>query len=225
MGTGQDDSNLKEFAKGAWYRVGRWLCRVFCLLFFQTRIHGIENVPKNGPFILVSNHQSYLDPIFCGVGLHRRLCYVARDSLFRNKFFAALISSVNAIPVKRGEADLHAMRQIMRKLKRGFGVCLFPEATRTEDGSIRDFKAGFGLLSKKTNATIIPVLLDGAYECWPKGRKIWSRGQIWICYGSPISPEQAREMGDKELAKVVTERIRRMQRYWRSKRGLDTVEY
>jgi 1-acyl-sn-glycerol-3-phosphate acyltransferase len=101
--------------------------------------------------MLVGNHQSYLDPMFCGIYLKRPLYFLARDSLWKNRFFGRLISSVNTIPVKQDKGDLSAMRKVISKLKEGWGVCLFPEGTRTSDGKITPFKPGFGLLCRRGN--------------------------------------------------------------------------
>ena len=120
----------------AWYWLARWACRVFCILFFRIRVYGKENVPEEGAFILATNHQSYLDPVLCGVALKQHLCFLARDSLYRNKFFALLIYSLNAVPVKRDSADVSSMKKVISKLNEGRGVCLYPEATRTSDGNM-----------------------------------------------------------------------------------------
>ncbi len=208
-----------------WYRFGRWLCKIFCVLFVRLRIYGQDNIPQEGSFILVSNHQSYLDPVFCGVGVHRDICYMARDTLFRNKVLGKAIASVNAIPVKRGSADLTALRAVIDRLKLGMGVCLFPEATRSPDGKVAKFKGGFTILCKRTDAMIIPAVIDGAFECWPRHRKFLSRGLVIVCYGEPISSEDAKAMGDRALANLLTERIRTMQNQWRKKLGKATYDY
>jgi len=208
-----------------WYRFGRWLCKIFCLLFVRLRFYGQDNLPKDGSFILVSNHQSYLDPVFCGIGVHRDLCYLARDSLFRNKFLGKAIASVNAIPVKRGSADLKAIRAVIDRLNLGMGVCLFPEATRSPDGRVAAFKGGFTILCKRTDAMIVPAVIDGAYECWPRHKKFLSRGLVVVCYGEPITSEQAKAMGDRELADLLTQRIRTMQAKWRKKLGKRPFDY
>jgi len=209
-----------------WFRFARWICKVFCILFFRLRIHGKENVPEKGAFILISNHQSFLDPIFCGIPLKRPLYFLARDSLFKNRFFGRLISSVNTIPVRRGEADIAAIKKIISKLKEGRGVCLFPEATRSRDGKITHFKPGFGLLCRRGGAVVVPVLIDGAFECWPRHKKIFSPGaQIVICYGKAITAEQVKNMNDKELAENLTDTLRRMQNNCRIKYGKEPYRY
>jgi len=208
-----------------WYWLARWACRVFCVLWFRIRVYGRENVPDKGPFILAGNHQSYLDPIFCGVALKRRLSFVARDSLFGNKYFAYLIYSLNAIPVKRDQADVSSVKKIISRLKEGCGVCLFPEATRTIDGKINDFKPGLGLLCRHSQATIVPVLIDGAFECWPRYKKIFSPGWVTVCYGEVITAEQAEDFGHEKLAKILTDKLRQMQKQCRLRQGKKPYNY
>jgi len=219
-------STIKEKRKMRWFRFARWVCKVFCRLFFRIRVYGRKNVPEEGPLLLVSNHQSFLDPVFCGIPLKRPLYFLARDTLFANRFFGWLISSVNTIPVRRGKADLSAVKTIIGKLKEGSGICLFPEATRTEDGKIASFKPGFGLLCRRGKAAVVPVVIDGAFECWPRHKKIFSPGsEIVICYGKCITAEQVKEMNDMELAKNLTDMLRRMQNDCRIKHGKEPLQY
>ncbi len=216
---------LKERLKARWFWLARWICKVFCILFFRLRTYGRDNVPDKGAFILVSNHQSYLDPIFCVGPLKRPSSFVARDSLFSNWFFGPLISSVNAIPVKRGEADISAMRKVIDKLKKGGGVCLFPEGTRTSDGKIAPLKPGIGFLCRRGAAAVVPVVIDGAFECWPRHKKIFSPGSISVCYGKAITAEQVKNMSDDKLAEVLTDTLRRMQNECRVKQGKKPYGY
>ena len=216
---------LKERLKWIWYWLARWACRVFCILLFRIRVYGRENVPEEGAFILASNHQSYLDPVLCGVALKRHLYFLARDSLFRNKFFALLIYSLNAVPVKLDRADVSSMKKIISKLREEMGVCLYPEATRTSDGRIKPFKPGFGLLCRRAEAAVVPVLVDGAFECWPRDKKIFSPGPVSVYYGKAISAEQARSMGDEKLAEFLTSTLRQMQNNCRVRKGKKPFNY
>lgn len=217
---------LAKGLKTIWYRLSRWACRLFCILFFHFRVYGRENVPEKGAFLLVSNHQSYLDPVLCGVGLKRSLNFLARDSLFGNRFFSWLISSLNAIPVRPDKADLSAMRMVIGRLKQGDAVCLFPEATRTCDGKITSFKGGFGFLARRGEAAIVPVVIDGAFECWPRHKKIFSPGgRIVVSYGKAIPAEQAKKMNDGQLAKLLTDTLRQMQNHCRAKYSKELYRY
>ncbi len=215
----------EEKAKMRWFRFARLLCRIFCRLFFRMHVFGSENVPEEGAFVLISNHQSYLDPVFCGIPLQRPLYFLARDSLWRNWFFGRLITSVNTIPVKPDKGDLSAMRKVISKLKEGWGVCLFPEGTRTSDGKIVAFKPGFGLLCRRGGAAVVPVMIDGAFECWPRHKKIFSTGPIEVCYGKAIPAGEVASMSDKELAELMTVTLRRMQTESRIKQGKEPYSY
>jgi 1-acyl-sn-glycerol-3-phosphate acyltransferase len=196
------------------------------MLFFRWRFYGLENIPPKGPFLLISNHQSFLDPIFCGGPPKRHLCFLARDTLFTHWFFGRVLASVNAIPVKRDRGDVAAMKKVIAKLQEGRGVCLFPEGTRTSDGKILPFKAGLGLLCRRGNAAIVPVVIDGAFECWPRHKKIFSPGgTIIVHYGKAITSQQARNMGDEKLAVLLTDTLRQMQTKSRIDQGKKPYDY
>jgi 1-acyl-sn-glycerol-3-phosphate acyltransferase len=217
---------LREKLNARWFWLARWICRVFCMLFFRVRSYGRDNIPEKGAFILISNHQSYLDPMLCGCPIKRHLSFLARDTLFVNWFFGPLISSVGTIPVKRDEADISAMRKVIDKLKKGGGVCLFPEGTRTHDGKITALKPGLGLLCRRGKAVVVPVVIDGAFERWPRHKKIFSPGgSILVQYGSAISAEQAKNMGDEKLAEVLTDTLRQIQTEIRIKYGKKPYNY
>ena len=217
---------LKEWLNARWFWLARWMCRVFGMLLFKWRFYGLDNIPEKGPFLLVSNHQSFLDPIFCGAPPKRHLCFLARDTLFTNWFFGPLISSVNAIPVKLGQVDVSAMKKVIDILRQGRGVCLFPEGTRTSDGKILPFKAGLGLLCRRGKAAIVPVVIDGAFECWPRTKKLFSPGgTVIVNYGKAITAEQAKNMGDEKLAELLTETLRQMQTTCRLDQGKKPYDY
>jgi len=214
-----------EALKFAWYWLARLGCRMFCIVLFRLRVHGRENVPSTGAVILASNHQSYLDPVFCGVGLQRHLTYVARDSLFRFRLFALLIHSLNAIPIGRDKADIAAMKAIIARLREGAAVCLYPEGTRTRDGRIIPVKPGFGLLCRRAKAVVVPVLIDGGFECWPRYNRLFQPGRVMVQYGQPLSPTQIATMTNEDLADYLTRTLRQMQHDCRLKQGKKPYDY
>ena len=215
----------KEMLKWAWYKLARLGCRMFCALCCRFRVYGRENVPTEGPVILASNHQSYLDPVYCGVGVRRHLVYVARDTLFRYRLFAFLIHSLNAIPVARDKADIAAMRAIIARLQGGAAVCLYPEGTRTRDGRIIPVKAGFGLLCRRAKAVVVPVLIDGGFETWPRHNRFFRPGAINVQFGTPLSPAQIDTMTNEELADQLTHTLRQMQHTARLKQDRKPYAY
>jgi 1-acyl-sn-glycerol-3-phosphate acyltransferase len=190
------------------------------------RFVGLENVPQTGPFILAVNHQSVLDPILAGIALKNQLCFMARDTLFKSRIFGPLLKSVKAIPVRRGQADLASIKAIIARLKDGDAVCLFPEATRTTDGRIASFKGGFSLLCRRGNAPLVPVLIDGAFECWPKHRKLFKiRSKITVTYGQLIPVEKITGMEDEDFAAMLTNTMRQMQSETRIAEGKQPFNY
>jgi len=215
----------KEILKWAWYKVARLGCRMFCAIVFRYRVYGRENVPATGPVILASNHQSFLDPVYCGVAVKRHLVYVARDSLFRWRLFGFLIHSVNAIPVSRDKADIAAMRAIIARLQGGAAVCLYPEGTRTHDGRIIPVKAGFGLLCRRAKAVVVPVLIEGGFETWPRHKRLPAPGAIRVHFGTPLSPAQIETMTNEELADYLTHTLRKMQHASRLQQGKPPYAY
>lgn len=211
--------------QAAWYWLARLGCRMFCAIVFRYRARGRENIPADGAFILASNHQSFLDPVFLGVAVNRPLTYVARDTLFRFRLFALLIRSVNAIPIGRNKADIAGMRAIIARLQQDEAVCLYPEGTRTHDGRIIPVKPGFGLLCRRSKAAVVPALIDGAFECWPRQRKLFSPGAVMVWYGPPLRPEQIRTMTNEQLADHLTRTLRQMQHDCRLRQGKQPYDY
>lgn len=216
---------MKKFARICWYEFVKFIVTVGMYAYFRVKIYGKENIPKKGQFLLLSNHQSYLDPCICTAASRRQLCFLARESLFHNKKFGNLISSLNAIPVRRGEADVAAMKAVIAKLKEGMAVCLYPEGTRTLTGKIAKIKPGFGLLCRRGKAGVVPVAIDGLYENWPKGRKFPKTGKIGIMVGEYYSYEKIREFGEEEFSQMLTNELRVLQNKLRKKMGKQLIDY
>jgi len=153
------------------YRVSQFFAWFLFTLFFHIRVRGRRRIPKSGPFIVASNHQSYLDPIIIGFTCPHPVRYMARSSLFRNRLFRALIRSYGAFEIERDSADLGAIRSAVRLLKDGENLLLFPEATRTSDGSIGEVKPGVFLIARRAGVGVLPVFIYGAHKAWHRNSK------------------------------------------------------
>jgi 1-acyl-sn-glycerol-3-phosphate acyltransferase len=155
-------------------------------------------VPKTGGILVISNHQSFLDPMVNGVTVwDRQFTALARDSLFVGPL-GWIIRSVSARPIKREGGDLEAMKAALAELEAGRVVIIYPEGTRSPDGAMIEFKRGVLLLVKKAKPTILPMAVDGTFDAWPKGRKFPRlRGKVVCVCGDPMSGE--------ELAKLDSE--------------------
>ncbi|MCP4365345.1 MAG: 1-acyl-sn-glycerol-3-phosphate acyltransferase, partial [Planctomycetes bacterium] len=128
-----------EVLRAIWYGLMGALARIMFSAFLRYRSFGRENVPCSGGVLIVSNHQSYMDPLLIGVGLLRQINIMARRSLFhKSVLFRWLIQSLNAFPLNDDRVDVGAMKEAIRRLKAGKIVLMFPVGTRTKDGSIGD---------------------------------------------------------------------------------------
>ncbi len=195
-----------------WYRFCRLFCQLFFLLFFRGRVFHQERVPTRGGVLLVCNHQSFLDPVLATQALPRECAYMARDTLFRNSHFRRLIESLNAFPVKRGSSDVGAIKETLRRLKDGQLITLFPEGTRTPDGRIHEMQPGAVLLARKAKVPIVPTLILGAFECWPRHALLPSSRPIIVAHGEPIPPQMLQDLPDQAAIDFVRDRILELQR-------------
>lgn len=164
------------------YTLAKWLAR----LFFDFQVIHPERIPEEGGVILASNHQSYFDPPLVGICSHRGVHYLARKTLLQWPFFGPLFPAMNVIPVDRDGNDMAALKTVIRKIRAGEGVVLFPEGTRTRDGNLQPAQAGVGLVIAKTGAPVVPMRIFGAYEAFPRGAKGVRLHPIRVVVGKPI---------------------------------------
>jgi 1-acyl-sn-glycerol-3-phosphate acyltransferase len=215
----------KTFILKYHYLFTQRFARLLSGMLFGLRAFGRENVPDEGPVLLLSNHQSYLDPIFCTVTLSREVDFVARDSLFKNRLFGAYIRSLSAFPVQRDQADVRAIKAIIDRLKAGRVVILFPEGTRSADGSIGPIKSGFELIARRSGALTVPVVVDGAFDVWPRQQSLPNTGRIYVSYGKGIPAEQVKQMKHGEFVSTVSGQLRQMQTELRRRHGKTPFDY
>lgn len=161
-----------------YYRISSFMVRLFFKVLFGLEIHGVEHLRYRENFIFAGNHVSYFDPTVVGCALRREVSFVAKKELFRNRLFAWLIRRYHAIPVDRSEIDRGTLKSIMEKLSNGESILLFPEGTRSRDGTIGTFKAGLGFLSIQSGIGIIPVFVagtDGMRTCFLRRKRLQVR--------------------------------------------------
>lgn len=184
---------------------------MFFAVYFKIRVIGRENVPLRGAAILASNHQSYIDPPLVGIGLNREVHYMARKSLFQKFFlFTWLIRGLNAFPVEPARGDIGAMKEILRRLESGAAIVVFPEGTRTLTGEIGVLKPGLFRIASRAGVPIVPTVIDGAFESWPRWSKIPRPYPVIVAYGTPVKPEE--HGGDADaMAAVCRERMLSLQ--------------
>lgn len=176
-----------------WARAGRWAgSRLQKLTFrrvFHVRVHGRENAPRDGAYIIAANHTSHLDmgAIKHALGYRELVSLAAKDYFFddplRRWFFS---SFTNLLPFNRKAALKESLQSAGRVLAEGRALVLFPEGTRTTDGTMKDFKASVGYLALNNAVPVVPVYLHGLFEALPKGALLPRRRSLEVTIGRPI---------------------------------------
>lgn len=192
-----------------------WFTKHFLALFFKLFYHhkvfGASLVPK-GAAILAANHCSFFDPPILAASLSDEIYFLARSSLFKNAFFKFLIENLNAYPVSGSAQDLNSFKVVAKLLNEEKKVVIFPEGIRSYDGQLGEIKTGVAMLAIRADCPIIPVYIHGAYEAWPRQKKIFSfRGKTTCVFGHPLylkkvpflTKKQQQEYLTKELEKAL----------------------
>lgn len=186
-----------------------WLLVVGLLrLWNRVQVHGRENIPRTGPFILAPVHRSNLDTPFAAASTHRRLRFMGKDSLWKIKPIGWVLSAVGGFPVTRGTADREALRRCLEVLQRGEPVVVFPEGERKSGPLVFPLFDGPAYLAAKTQAPIVPVGIGGSERAMPKGQKLIKPVKVHVVVGEPIPPPTAdgKRVSRVELHRV-TERL------------------
>ena len=165
------------------YAFMRIFLRCFFKLLFKVKIIGVENVPKDGALILAANHISNWDPPFLATFLDIEVNYMAKEELFKNPIFSAIIKKLYAFPVKRGTADKNAIKHAVKVLKDNKCLGLFPEGTRSKTGELGKAEAGVGLITAMTKAPVLPAAIIGTNKIFSKDKLF---PNLTVIYGKPM---------------------------------------
>lgn len=193
----------------------RWLvwkslqsgARILSSVFFDLKVAGLENIPRHGGALIVSNHQSNLDPILLNTQLRRPLGFLAKSELFETRVLSRLLRSVGVIPVHQGVPDVAAMRASIKHLRAGHLLSVYPEGSRTHDGKIARMEKGIALIDQRAHVPVIPAVIVGAYEAWPWNRTIPRAGTVRMDIGAPM---QRADLSTDEVLSAIDRRLREM---------------
>ena len=187
-------------------------------LAYRVHVEGREHVPRRGPVTLAANHRSFMDSIFLPLVIRRRVTFVAKAEYFDDKKTAWFFRGVGQIPIRRegGSVSERALAAATEVLEAGNVFGIYPEGTRTRDGSLHRGHTGVARLALKTGAPIVPVGLVGTDEIQATDKKLPRLLKpVTIRFGNPITVDRyaGREHDRLVLRQITDEVIFEIQRH------------
>ena len=186
-------------------------------VLFRLQVWGVKNIPLKGGFILAGNHTSYLDPPILGVACPRKLCFLAKEELFRNALFGRFITALNAFPISSRRGDVKPLRHAIRELETGKGLGIFPEGGRTVNGESVEPMQGVGFLATRTGVPIVPTFIEGSNMALPIDAKFIRLKKIKVYFGRAVRAEDIKQQlkGNnpyQTIAETIMKEISRLKR-------------
>lgn len=174
----------------------RWFFIQIFRFCYRWDVRGLENLPREGPYILCSNHLSWWDPPLVGSMVrNRQVHFMAKEELFKIPVFSQILRRIQVFPVKRESADRRAIKTAIDKLKNGNILGLFPEGTRSKTDELLPPQAGVSLIALKSEALVVPVAIIGPYRLFkPIKVNIGRPLQFAEYYGQKAKAEQLEQM-------------------------------
>lgn len=196
--------NREPFASLMLYHAFKWsVVSPMFNFYFRGRVYGAENVPKEGPLVVVSNHASYFDPPILSCCVGRPVAYMAKEELFEIPIFKQAIQLYGAYPVKRQAADRSTIRAAINYLEAGWATGVYLQGTRTPDERITDPKRGAALIAAKAKAPLLPVSLWGTSGIWQTGSAMPRLVPVTVRIGNLID---APSSSDRAVLEAITQR-------------------
>jgi len=215
------------FAEVFFFLLGR-LIYLFALDRFHLKLRGLENLPEKGPYLLCSNHQSYIDPLVMTGALPYRLFRdtfaLGTSDIFGKGFMRRLARWLRVVVLDPDANLVPAMRAGFFGLSQGHILILYPEGERTNDGNLRVFRKGAAILSIHTQAPIVPIAIEGFYEVWPRHKKFPKFGDLQLVFGKPIQPPPLKEASEAAYERLTSELKSKVAAMWQELREKEVRE-
>jgi long-chain acyl-CoA synthetase len=207
----------QRIAEAFWYLVTRMVA-MFAYDRFHLRVNGIEKLPRHAPFLISSNHQSFIDPvIMCSVlpwPVFRDIFFVGTSEHFGTGFMRVLARWLRIMLVDPDVNLIPAMRAGAFGLRHGRVLILYPEGERSIDGTPKTFKKGAAILSIHSQVPIVPVAIEGFFEAWPRGKRFQKFAPLQIKFDDPIFPPLESQASEAAYEKLTAELRARVVEMW-----------
>jgi 1-acyl-sn-glycerol-3-phosphate acyltransferase len=177
--------------------------------------------------LILSNHQSFLDPVVIGLTSPRKARFAARTSLFRFAPLGFYLTALGGIRLNRDGVATSGIKESLRILSADDALVYFPEGTRTPDGAMLPFRKGVGLVLRRATASVVFCGIAGAYDLWPRELKFPAPGDVWVHYRLWRPPRNWKSLDEdaltalleREVRATVEEARRRLAAFSRSRRA------
>ena len=219
-----DLARARPFSEAFFYLATR-LVQIFAMDRFRLKVHGVEKLPLTGPYIISSNHQSYLDPIIMDSVLpwpvFRNMFAVGTSDIFGSRLMRRLARVLRVVMVDPDANLIPAMRAGAYGLRLGRVLILYPEGERSIDGKPRVFKKGAAILAIHLQVPIIPVAIDGFHEVWPRAQKFQGFNPLKIAFGDAIHPPPECDASEAAYERLTAELKQRVVEMWNELHGTE----
>ena len=188
------------------YYVGRILVRILLLLFTRWQVTGRDNIPVQGPLLVIVNHLNLADPPILAVSLNRKAMFMAKEGLFRTKLSNYFIRGLGGFPVRRERMQREALIAAEQVLNNGYALCIFPEGMRSRTAQLRQAFPGAAMIAIRTGVPILPAAITGTETV--KGAVWLRRPRLTVTFGQPFQlPPPAGNNNRDKCAEYIMERI------------------
>lgn len=169
------------------YAIVRFIVVGLTQLYTRMSIHGRDHVPKSGAYVIAPIHRSYVDTPIAACITRRRVRFMAKDTMWKNRWFGAFISTMGAFPIHRGTADREAFKRSIAVLEGGEPLVLFPEGERKDGPTVRPLFDGAVFVAARAGVPIVPVGIGGSARVMPRGSSFFYPRKVHVVIGAPIT--------------------------------------
>jgi len=189
------------------YRTSRSFLFLLFKVLYRHKTFGIEHIPK-GRAVIAPNHVSYYDPPVIAVSCPDEVNYLAKEDLFSKGLLGPLIRQLNAFPVPSNASDVKTIKLLVSFLRKDKKIMIFPEGSRAMRDELGPIKPGIARIAMRGDAPIVPTLIHGTFDIWPRQNKYPKlSGRSFCAFGPPIYPGKYHHLDRKEAQTKITEEL------------------